>query len=282
MLAKSAVYAATVAAAGGAFFLLYSRDLLSAPVVAQVRTLIGVSIAVAMVMSLARMALLAGSMSDAVAGMMDSTMLDMILRSGEGMATAIRLVGLILIAVTWRSFPRTSAAAMAGAVLAATSFAWVGHAHVATHDRIALTLLSLHLLSVTFWLGALGPLLVIARGSGSQILGVVAARFGRIAVAVVGVLVAAGVALLSCLLGSLSAIWSTDYGRGIGAKIALVAGLLGLAALNKLHLTPRLVAGDDRAARVLARSLRLEIVVAGLILVATAAATTVWGPAEAA
>jgi putative copper export protein len=61
-------------------------------------------------------------------------------------------------------------------------------------------------------------------------------------------------------------------------KIAFVACLLALAAWNKLRLVPPIVAGDPIAVRSLRRSIRAEMLVAGLILLITAALTTLAGP----
>ena len=279
VIAKATVYAATFAASGGVFFLAYCRDLLSDLNVARIRRLIGVAIGVAITCSLARVGILAGSMSDAMTGMVDPAMLRMVLGSGEGAATAVRVLGLTLTALALLPSRRLPVIAWIGAVFAATSFAWVGHAHVAGSEGLTVSLLGMHLICVAFWLGALGPLLLIARDPDPARFGAAAARFGRIALWGVGLLLAAGTVLLACLLGTVSEFWSSDYGRAFVAKLGLVVCLLGSAALNKLRLTPRVNTGVAGASSSLARSIRVEIAVGGLILLTTAALTTLWGPA---
>jgi putative copper export protein len=96
--------------------------------------------------------------------------------------------------------------------------------------------------------------------------------------AVVAVLLVAGAAILWSLLGSVAELRTSAYGRIASAKIALVACLLALAAWNKLRLVPRIVAGAPLAVQSLRRSIRAEMVVAGLILLITAALTTLAGP----
>jgi len=61
-------------------------------------------------------------------------------------------------------------------------------------------------------------------------------------------------------------------------KLILVACLLGLAAFNKLRLTPRLRRGDARAARSLRTSIRLELLLGISILAVTATFTALTGP----
>ena len=61
-------------------------------------------------------------------------------------------------------------------------------------------------------------------------------------------------------------------------KLVLVALLLGLAALNKLRLTPALRAGHPRARSRLLWSIRIEAVVVLAVLVTTSTLTTVASP----
>jgi putative copper resistance protein D len=277
VLVKAALYAATLGAAGGVFFLAYSRSFLeSADRLAIARPLC-ILVVVAIAASAARVLLTAASMSEDAAGMLDARLLAMVWHGGEGRAAAIRAGGLLLAVPAVARYGRAGWLAIVGAAVAATSFAWVGHARAAAQDATPL-LLGVHVLAVAFWLGALGPLAILARCREPRRLGAVAARFGRIAMALVGVLLAAGAAVLWILLGSLSELWTSGYGCLACAKIALVACLLALAAWNKLRLVPRIVAGDALAVRSLRRSIGAEMVVAGLILLITAALTTLAGP----
>jgi copper resistance protein D len=90
--------------------------------------------------------------------------------------------------------------------------------------------------------------------------------------------VIAGVVLLWVLIGNLSELWTSSYGCYIILKLGLVACLLALAALNKLRLTRRLLTGDSGALRSLRISIRAEMVLAAMILIVTAALTTLTGP----
>ncbi len=171
-----------------------------------------------------------------------------------------------------------SAASVTGAAIASISFAWVGHAHAAPANLLPTLLLCAHLLCAAFWLGALAPLLAVARHGRSAEVAMAAARFGKLALAVVAVLLAAGLSLLGALLGNLSDLWTSGYGRMVLIKVGLVACLLSFAALNKLYLTPKLVNGEPAATSSLRRSIKIEILLGSLILLVTAAFTTLTGP----
>jgi putative copper export protein len=107
---------------------------------------------------------------------------------------------------------------------------------------------------------------------------VIAARFGNIALGVVAALIAAGTLMSFRLLGGISALGVSAYGRMLSLKLLAVLALLCAAALNKLRLTRRLAAGDAAAGLHLQRSIRAELVAGGTILLVTAALTSFVGP----
>lgn len=270
-------YASTLGAAGTAGFLIYSNELLRDIQRKHIRRLCVYFVGIAAAASIARIALLGGSMSGDFSGMFDGEFTGMILRSGEGDATGLRLGGLAIIAL---SLPhrRWQSAGGVGAVLAAISFAWIGHAHAMRPSTLPTLLLCLHLTCAAFWLGALPPMLMIAKDSDTARIAAIAARFGKMAIAVVALLILAGVGLLWLIIGNAGEFWSSAYGRMMATKLSMVALILSLAAFNKLHLTARLSRGDAGATVLFRRSVKAEMALGGLILVVTAAFTTIVGP----
>jgi copper transport protein len=77
--------------------------------------------------------------------------------------------------------------------------------------------------------------------------------------------------LLVLLAARFDALWTTNYGLLLCAKLAAVLLLIALGAFNRYALTPRIVRKDAIAARRLVRSISVELflVVAVLGLVAT-------------
>jgi putative copper export protein len=278
MFAKAVIYAATFGAAGAVFFAIYCAALLRDQQRGLIRRLIVALVGAAAAATVLRILLLAGSMSGELAGMLDSTFAKMILGAGEGRASGVRLVGLALTLFALSTKPLFRAAAFIGAVVASTSFAWVGHIHGLAPNTAPSLLLCLHLLCAAFWLGALPPLWIIATGANKSQIAAAASRFGKLAVRVVALMIAAGASLLLMLIGSAAQFWASDYGRMMAIKLLAVAVLLSLAAWNKLILTPRLLQGDARAVSKFRHALLAEIGVGALILSITAAFTTLTGP----
>ena len=276
-MVKAALYAATFAAAGGAFFLCYSGGLLETHERRAIGRRIEICVMAALALSALRILVTAGSLSGDASGMFNPKLLHMVWHSGEDSAVITRIAGLLLaVRAALPSRPSVAAAAVGGAC-AAMSFAWVGHAH-ATGDPWVVACIALHVVCAAFWIGALGPLAFLARSADPRRSGAAARRFGTAAVAAVGALVLAGVLALVRFLGHASALWDSPYGWAICVKLAFVAGLLSLAAFNKMRLTPRLSAGDTGAARILLRSIHAEMVLAVLVLLVTATITTLIGP----
>src|SRR3984957_8924197 len=275
--AKAVTYAATFGAAGAVFFLTACGPLLASGDLLRIRRLVLCSALLAVFAGAAQVLASAASMGGGAAGLLDGSLIGMVWQTGAGRANGMRAAGLLLAAAAaWPQ--RASRGACPGGAAAATSFAWTGHARALDPAVLPILLLSVHLLGIAFWLGALLPLSWVARSGDMQRIAKAVARFGAAAVVVVGTLVLAGTALLWLLLGHSMALWASSYGRWLIVKLALVACILCLAAFNKWRLTPRLLAGDGRAAARLRTTIRFELLVGGAILAVTATFTTITGP----
>ncbi len=281
---KAVTYAATFGASGGVFFLSYTHALLEKEDALVIRRLVRILVIAGLLASGASIAATAALMSGDASGLLDAGLMRMVWQAGEGRAVIVRIAGSLVALLGALSARRPPALALVAAGCAATSFAWVGHVHalaVRGHTIASewpILLIGVHLLSVAFWLGALGPLLLATRHGEPRRVAATAVRFGTTAVAVVGALVIVGIILLCVLIGNVNELWTSSYGCYIIVKLGLVACLLALAAFNKLHLTRRLLADDSGALRSLRISIRAEMVLAAMILIVTAALTTLTGP----
>jgi copper resistance protein D len=140
-----------------------------------------------------------------------------------------------------------------------------------------------HLVTAAVWPGGLVPLLFLllrerraADRETQRFVADVVRRFSAFSLVVVGVLAATGILNAYFIVGNLSALFTTDYGRLLLLKIALFLLMLSLGARNLLVLKPRLsraVTEDSQAERPaakpirsLARSVACEILLAGAVL----------------
>ena len=125
------------------------------------------------------------------------------------------------------------------------------------------------MLMAAFWLGALWPLWqAVGRRRPEAALDLLR-RFSMIAIPAVALLVAAGTTLAVLQLGRIGELVTTAYGIRLLCKLAFVALLLLLAALNRFWLTPALAAGRAPASHRLRASIGLEIGLGIAILAAT-------------
>jgi len=155
------------------------------------------------------------------------------------------------------------------------SFLVQGHASTGSPAWLLLPLLAIHALGIAYWIGALLPLHYAARRLPPPEIAPMMARFGRIAVGFVGALALSGAIMALLYLGDPMQLFTSGYGRLLLAKLVGVCCLLALAAGNKRRFVPGLSGpAPDGARRALTRSIGLEILLVGLILLVTASLTT--------
>lgn len=205
------------------------------------------------------------------------TLVGMVAAGPAGESLVVRVAGLVVVGALFVSRRVPRSVAVAGATIVCASFAFRGH--VLAEPRVMLgALLTAHLLGLAFWIGALAPLHRVAARADPTRAGRAAAEFGRRALRVVPALAVAGAGMLVLLAGNPLDALASEYGRFLAVKLALFVLLLGLAAFNKLRLTPALLAGDAGAGSLLRRSIRLEFAAVSAILATTAILTTIASP----
>ena len=166
------------------------------------------------------------------------------------------------------------------AALGATALAFTpalsGHA-AGVQDVAWLAILAdgLHVLGAGGWLGGLLVVLTAGlpvalrqdRGGGATAAALLNA-FSPTALFFAGVVVVTGVVSAWLHVGTVSALWTTGYGRTLLIKLAVFSLVLGTGAYNWLRVRPTL--GEPAAARRLRRSATIELGVALLVLAVTA------------
>ena len=173
------------------------------------------------------------------------------------------------------------------AVLLALSFSMSGHAADASSWReLAVCADALHILAAGAWLGTLLGVALVAMpaclrepdGTRGPAAADVVNAFSPVALVSAGVVVATGIVAAWLHLGSWRAFVDSDYGRTLLIKLALVATVVALGAINWRILRPAL--GTEAAARRLRRSAALELVAAAAVLAATAVLVAASPPAD--
>ena len=185
----------------------------------------------------------------------------------------LRVVALVLVALD------TRLATLCGGI-ALVTLTWTGHGamHEGTVRLWHVLSDSAHLLAAAGWVGALAAfgLLLVSRSLPQagrvQALARTLAGFARIGSGFVGVLMITGVANYLFIVGpNLDGLTGGLYALLLCLKLGLFGLMLGLAALNRLHLVPLLqrsqAVGEHGAAlNALRRSIALELAAVVLIL----------------
>jgi putative copper resistance protein D len=277
ILVKTLAYAATLVAAGSVLVSASLRELTEDGRDALRRTAVIGALAAA-ILSVLRVPVRASFlMGGSIDGAIDPMMLGIVTESPLGASVIVRLIGLALILAIFLPLRGAKWVALTGALVTCASFALRGHA--LGDPRLVLgVLVTLHIAGLAFWLGAFAPLARAARKGPAVNAGPLAHEFGTKALWVVAALVAAGAITLVLLGVTTPDALATPYGQAFLIKLALFAGVLGLAALNKMRLTPELQADAPGASRRFRRSIFVESALVLAILATTAALTTVSSP----
>ncbi|MFK7943458.1 MAG: CopD family protein [Paracoccaceae bacterium] len=217
--------------------------------------------------------LMGGTWDGATSGIM----LGMVADSPLGTSATVRVFGLLLtVAILLRNRSGIGIGCL-GAAIAAASFGLRGH--TLEEPRIVLGLLiTVHILGLSFWWSALVPLIRSATHRSANRVGELAYEFGQWALWIVlGLAVAGGTMLVLFGVTNIEAI-RTPYGQAFVVKLIVFVLVMGFAAANKLSLTPVLLSGRLGAAVRFRSSACIEAVLILLILISTAALTTLSAP----
>lgn len=272
---------------GMALFGLYSlegRERVSGAVL-PFRSMLAGTTVLGVLMSVASMVLMASAMS----GESDFAELHphiemMVLETDVGFAWVVRIIALVVggsVVLLHQRAPvvSLSVATIAGGI-ALASLAWSGHGAMDEGGRrywhFAMDIL--HLLAAGAWLGALvafarmAMLDTLQTAESIKLLARVVNRFESVGALIVVVITVTGVVNYLFIVGpKLDAVLPSTYGTLLLIKVALFAGMLVLAALNRFHLGPLLQRslreGEYRvAANALRRSVLVELSAAVLIV----------------
>jgi copper transport protein len=269
MAARALWYGSLLLAAGLALFLGVM------PVPTELRPPLRQALAWLAVLGLAACVAILGTTGGALYGGPPSALLDpqpwhIALGSAVAASVAAAVPGLaILLLAVRRTSRHERLALLAGALLVTASFALSGHAATSGPAWIARPALVLHALCAAYWVGAFAPLLLAVRRLPRKGALALLRSFSARAVGAVACLVLAGVVLAALQVRTPGALLTTDYGRLLLLKLALVTVLLGLGALNRLVLTPALERRADAAVG-LRRTIGVDLALAAGVVALTA------------
>ncbi len=265
ILARSIHFAATILASGTVCFVVLIADV---PKLHRRLTLmIWTALAVTILSGLGWLVLLAAEIFGA-------TIVEVCLHGGAwsvltdtrfGMVWCARLL-LALVLGLLMLWPAAHLLQLVAASVLIALLALIGHAGATpgVAGRIHLASDMVHLLSAGAWLGGLPALMLLLARTGrsreptwAAVVITAAMRFSRLGIVSVGALLASGAVNSWNLLSGPRDLVTTDYGRLVLLKIGLFVAMVGIAAVNRYHLTPQLAA--PAAMRTLRRNSLCEI-----------------------
>jgi copper resistance protein D len=300
ILSKALVYLGMLAAMGGTLVLILCRQQPACMLLITRRFLIPALLLGLVATSLYFLVQIGSVNQTGIAGMFDPLIGSILVDTEIGSALRWRLAGfmLALLSLVPVNFPGVPlqqrdvqvffvVTALVAAACFVLSVSVQGHSSAVS--ALAQALVALHLLAVGCWVGALYPLyLAVAAGSEAhdnrQQLADMLQQFGRCAWVMLAVMLFTGVSLFWQLTGGFSTLLSSLYGQLFSAKVLVVACMMALGANHKFRWVPRLRMAAEQTVNnttlpvLLARSIRVEIALALVVLLITASMTSITGP----
>lgn len=192
------------------------------------------------------------------------------LQASIGMSLLVSVVGFMMLSMSGRD---ERILAGIGAVALVAGRVLTGHPVSQEPMLLLVPAMAVHVAAAAFWFASLWVLLRFFRKGPLAEAPQILAAFARRALWSVGALLAVGLVMAAIHLKSFSALLQSEYGQTLLWKLGGVAGLVVLAAINKLWLTPDLLARFD--ARRLKASIRIEaLLMIFVIAVSTLLAAT--------
>jgi putative copper export protein len=180
----------------------------------------------------------------------------------------------ILVVAAGRRGPLASGATLCLALAVALSTSLMGHA--ADQGDLSVAVLNdwLHVSAAAAWIGGIFCLAVLVLpGWPRDRLEELVRRFSMLAGWCLAAVVASGIYNSWTEIGSLHALWTTAYGKILGAKIALVLAVVALGAANRYAVVPRLAADTGATTARLSAYVAWEAAFGLLVLGCTALLT---------
>ncbi|TPE62612.1 copper homeostasis membrane protein CopD [Sandaracinobacter neustonicus] len=213
--------------------------------VRRARPLLVLLAATGLLASLAGLAVLAGGMLGLPLSQVGLDEIATILAlPGLGTSIVVRIAALALLVALLLLAPGRRWMMALSAGVALSSLAWAGHG--ASGGRLHLAATVLHLLAAGLWLGAIAGYLLMMRYAGRDELAAALGRFAGTGGVIVGLLLVSGAVNALMIAG-----WPLPAGflgspwtMLLALKLALFAGMMGLAALHRFRLVPALAAGE--------------------------------------
>ncbi|WP_419903336.1 copper resistance D family protein [Kiloniella sp.] len=282
-LIKASLYAASLFACGSILFShLYKSDIsiVEEELYQHIRKLCTIGVVLVLVHLCVNIIWLSGGEFEAL---LDPDMIDLVLFSASGKLQILLSLGFAIIFIATKV--RNWIFSLLGILTVLGLYILSGHTGAYEPVFLLKPLILIHLLIASFWAGSFVPLLILMKEH-DELAAPTLEHFGKTAAWAIPVLLISGLTMSWFIAGGYHGLTETRYGWMLLGKLAIVVLVLGLAGINKFRLVPNLSKighGDNFhqiAIKKLRRSIKLEITLVLIVLLATAIFTTLISPAE--
>ncbi|MGB0943808.1 MAG: copper resistance D family protein [Marinomonas sp.] len=286
LIFRVGLYLALSGLVGAAFSLLFSQSALlknhlSLGFHTHLRPYFFISLGSVLITSLGYFWIRVGAFAEeGLSGLFDPLMISILYDSGLGKALNYALLtclfSLLFYRLSHSRYPLWLKCFMFTLMLINISLSFMFTGHTADFTLVARSVLALHILIAFLWLGSLYPLWLFVRLEKADMSKQLLERFGVYASFAVPVLVLAGVGLIYLISRFELPLLMSNWGGFLLVKLAMVVGILGIAAWHKYKLVPHFL--HKKGAEKMASSLKREILIGLSILTTTGVLSTLVSP----
>ena len=266
-------YIAVFGAVGTLIFIFYFRNVLTTSQLSYCTTISQNFTKVGILVSFLSILSIPGNMSGDLLGILDIDMISLSLSTLTLKSSLLLFIGFIMIHFIPMTFNKLYLIGKALAVLLILySFIVIGHS--LKGGLLSQSLVVIHLIGLSYWLGSLLPLQKMCNLTDFEELKKIAHSFGQHAVFYILALLVAGSIFSYILVGNISNLLNTTYGNVLFIKVIFASLLISLGALNKLQLVPKLNAENETTIIKLKKSINVEMIIVLIIFFLTSLLTT--------
>ena len=272
-LIRFILYIAVFGSIGTLIFVLYFRHVFTYSQLSYCTTISQIFSKVGIIASFLSILSIPGNMSGDLLGILDFNMISLSFNTLILKSSLLLFFGFIIIHFIPMTFNKLYLIGKALAVLLILySFIVIGHS--LKGGLLTQSLVVIHLIGLSYWLGSLLPLQKMCNLTDFEELKKIAHSFGQHAVFYIFALLVAGSIFSYILVGNISNLFNTTYGNVLFIKVIFAFLLISLGALNKLQLVPKLHAENEITIIKLKKSINVEMIIVLIIFFLTSLLTT--------
>ena len=271
-IVKSLSYLLLIVTIGNILFLIHFMKNLTIQQIQFSYNNIKIFSLIGMLVSMLTFITLLGNMSGDFKGIFEIYIISASFQTLAFKSFLLSLVGYFIIFLCQILQINSIALKLMGSIFLLSSFIILGHS--TKNGIISQSLLIVHLVGISYWIGSLLPILKLCNDLNFNELIIVSKKFGNYAIGYILLILFSGLTFSYLLLGSFEKLFFSNYGNVLLLKLFFVSFLLFMGTLNKFYFVPKLISKKTIFLNQFKKSILIEMLIVFVIFFITGILTT--------